>query len=106
MKLPILRQRDSLLGLQGKQLIPCVLREAFLQPDEVRSVFATLPDAARHPLACGALEPALWDLYGKNMGCSMTTLIGAKDTWDVRGSARQLPASGRAKRRDPAELLL
>ena len=75
-----------------KQLIPCVLREAFLQPDEVRSVFATLPDAARHPLACGALEPALWDLYGKNMGCSMTTLIGAKDTWDVRGSARQLPA--------------
>lgn len=82
---------DSCLAYLEKQVIPCVLREAFLQPDEAHSVFMSLPGAEKNPMARGAMEPALWDLYGKNMGVPLTTLIGAKDHWDIRGSSKQLP---------------
>lgn len=57
-------------------LAPLVLHEAFLHPSEASAAFASLPEAKAFPLACGALEPALWDLYGKIVGKPLWQLIG------------------------------
>ncbi|WP_101720889.1 o-succinylbenzoate synthase [Eggerthella timonensis] len=59
-------------------LAPLVLHEAFLHPREVSAAFASLPEAQAFPLACGALEPALWDLYGKIVGKPLRQLIGGE----------------------------
>ena len=59
-------------------LAPLVLHEAFLHPHEVSAAFASLPEAQAFPLACGALEPALWDLYGKIVGKPLWQLIGGE----------------------------
>lgn len=59
-------------------LAPLVLHEAFLHPREVSAAFASLPEAQAFPLACGALEPALWDLYGKIVGKPLWQLIGGE----------------------------
>ncbi|MEG2983012.1 MAG: hypothetical protein RR794_05110, partial [Raoultibacter sp.] len=66
---------DDLRVLQD-QLIPQVLRQVFLHPDEVTASFARCEDAATHPLAAAALEPALWDLYGKIVEQPLWQLIG------------------------------
>lgn len=57
-------------------LAPLVLREMFLHPGEVSAAFAFAPEAKAFPLACGALEPALWDLYGKIVDKPLWQLIG------------------------------
>lgn len=59
-------------------LAPLVLHEAFLHPREVSAAFASLSEAQAFPLACGALEPALWDLYGKIVGKPLWQLIGGE----------------------------
>lgn len=59
-------------------LAPLALSEVFLHPSEVDALFATCPDAVSFPLACGALEPALWDLYGKIVGKPLWQLIGGQ----------------------------
>lgn len=46
-------------------LAPQVIAEQYLHPREVSASFSSNRDVAAFPLACGALEPALWDLYGK-----------------------------------------
>ncbi|MEG1750961.1 MAG: AMP-binding protein [Raoultibacter sp.] len=61
------------------QLIPQVLRSVYVHPDEVTASFAVCEDAATHPLACAALEPALWDLYGKIVEQPLWRLIGGID---------------------------
>lgn len=46
-------------------LSPLVLRTAFLHPREAWRAFAAEGEAASYPMACAAMEMALWDLYGK-----------------------------------------
>lgn len=66
---------DDLRVLED-HLIPLVLNQVFLHPSEVSAVFAACSEAKAYPLACGALEPALWDLYGKIVGKPLWQLIG------------------------------
>lgn len=57
-------------------LAPIVLSNVFLHPSEVSDAFAMCAQAVQHPRACGAIEPALWDLYGKIVGAPVSKLIG------------------------------
>ena len=59
-----------------RALIPAVLGEAFLHPRDVADALFGLPEGAAHPMACSALEMALWDLYGKIEGRPLWQLIG------------------------------
>lgn len=67
------------------QAIPAVLRQSYLQPDAVYGALSILPGAEKHMMAVAALETALWDLYGKICGLTITELIGGRNVWDVRG---------------------
>ena len=62
-------------------LVPKVIGEVFLHPREVSAAFASLPGMERFPLACGAIEPALWDLYGKIVGKPLGRLLN--EEYDV-----------------------
>lgn len=75
-------------------LAPLVLHEAFLHPSEASAAFASLPEAKAFPLACGALEPALWDLYGKIVGKPLWQLIGG--TADAAGASASAGTPGGA----------
>lgn len=69
------------------ELIPLVLSQTYLHPSEVAAEFAECEAAKAYPLARGALEPALWDLYGKIVGKPLWQLIGgarAKRDADAR----------------------
>ncbi len=59
-------------------LAPLVLDNVLLHPGEAAALFASNADAAAHPMACGAIEPALWDLYGKIVKKPLWQLIGGK----------------------------
>ena len=65
-------------------LAPAVVREVYLHPSEAGSSFAVKRAAVRYPLARGAMEPALWDLYGKIAGKPLWKLIGGS----ARGGAK------------------
>ncbi len=60
------------------ELIPALLGSVMLHPCEADKLFATCPTARSLPMARGALEPALWDLYGKIVGKPLWELIGGK----------------------------
>ncbi len=60
------------------QLIPCVLSTVLLHPSEADGLFAACPGANDLPMARGALEPALWDLYGKIVEQPLWQLIGGQ----------------------------
>ncbi len=79
-------------------LAPAAVHEVYLHPSEAGASFAT-KRAAAFPLARGAIEPALWDLYGKIVGKPLWRLIGGAAT---RGGARCRRArrSGSAPRAD------
>lgn len=80
-------------------LAPLVLSEAYLHPREVSASFAACPAAAGFPLAQGALEPALWDLYGKIVGKPLWQLIGgtAPAQWQGAGAQGALGAAGTSR---------
>lgn len=59
-----------------EELIPCVLAGTYAHPRQVIDALLECPGAHEHPLACGALEPALWDLYGKIVRKPLWQLIG------------------------------
>ena len=48
-----------------RDIAPCVLDTVYLHPREALPSFEALDSARNFPLACGAVESALWDLYGK-----------------------------------------
>ena len=73
-------------------LAPIVLREAFLHPSEASAAFAAVPEAKAFPLACGALEPALWDLYGKIVGKPLWQLIGGAADAATAGASASVQA--------------
>ena len=56
-------------------LAPAALGETFLHPREASRLFAGLPRAQALPMARGAIEPALWDLYGKICGKPLWQLL-------------------------------
>lgn len=56
-------------------LASVLLRERYLHPREVARSFATFPALAQYPLAKAAVEPAIWDLYGKIVGKPLAVLL-------------------------------
>lgn len=71
---------DQDLKILEEFLIPLVLNQVYLHPSEVADCFDACAEAAEYPLAKGALEPALWDLYGKVVGKPLWELIGGQKT--------------------------
>ena len=65
-------------------LAPAAVHEVYLHPSEAGASFASKRAAVRYPLARGAIEPALWDLYGK---------IAGKPLWKLIGGAASGPAT-------------
>lgn len=65
-------------------LAPAAVHEVYLHPSEAGISFASKRAAVRYPLARGAIEPALWDLYGK---------IARKPLWRLIGGATTVPAT-------------
>lgn len=65
-------------------IAPIVLGERYLHPSEVSASLATFPRLACFPMAKAAVEPAIWDLYGKICGKPLAKLIGGS-TGTVQG---------------------
>lgn len=68
-------------------IAPVVLNERYLHPSQVSYSLATFPQLAKYPMAKAAIEPAIWDLYGKIVGQPLTKLIGGSDQEKVLGGA-------------------
>lgn len=69
---------DQDIRILREQLIPLVLNTVLLHPSEADGLFAACPGANELPLGRGALEPALWDLYGKVVEQPLWQLIGGQ----------------------------
>lgn len=67
---------DQDIEVLARQLIPLVLSQVYLHPSEVSLCFKESAEAQKYPMACAALEPALWDLYGKIVACPLWQLLG------------------------------
>lgn len=67
------------------QIAPIVLNERYLHPSEASYSFATFPDLVKYPMAKAAVEPALWDLYGKIVGKPLSKLIGGSNQEKILG---------------------
>ncbi len=74
-------------------LAPLILNTVMLHPSEASGVFASYQRASSFPLACGALEPALWDLYGKIVGKPLWQLIGGVSENDTSSASLASHAS-------------
>lgn len=68
-------------------IAPVVLGERYLHPSEVSASLATFPGLAKYPMAKAAVEPAIWDLYGKITGQPLSKLIGGSNAEKVLGGA-------------------
>lgn len=62
-------------ALLREQLIPRVLSGVYAHPSQVIDALMECAGAAEAPLACAALEPAFWDLYGKIIGKPLWQLL-------------------------------
>lgn len=62
-----------------------VMGERYLHPSEVSRSLATFPGLAAYPMAKAAVEPAVWDLYGKIAGKPLSKLIGGSDQEKILG---------------------
>ncbi len=69
---------DQDIRILREQLIPLVLNTVLLHPSEADDLFAACPGANELPMGRGALEPALWDLYGKVVEQPLWQLIGGQ----------------------------
>lgn len=69
---------DQDIRILREQLIPLVLSTVLLHPSEADGLFAACPGANELPMGRGALEPALWDLYGKIVEQPLWQLIGGQ----------------------------
>ncbi len=72
------------------ELIPALLGSVLLHPGEADELFAACPAARSLPMARGALEPALWDLYGKIVERPLWQLIGGQSD---AGAFASVPAA-------------
>ena len=74
-------------------LAPLVLSEVYVHPREVSASFAAIPEVEAFSMACGAIEPALWDLHGKIVGKPLWKLINEELGKELRGvPSVQVPA--------------
>ena len=69
---------DQDIRILREQLIPLVLSTVLLHPSEADGLFAACPGANELPMGRGALEPALWGLYGKVVEQPLWQLIGGQ----------------------------
>ena len=69
------------------RIAPVVLGERYLHPSEVSASLATFPALAKFPMAKAAVEPAIWDLYGKIVGQPLARLIGGSGQEKILGGA-------------------
>ena len=69
---------DQDIRILREQLIPLVLNTVLLHPSEADGLFAACPGANELPMGRGALEPTLWDLYGKIVEQPLWQLIGGQ----------------------------
>lgn len=69
---------DQDIRILREQLIPLVLSTVLLHPSEADGLFAACPGTNELPMGRGALEPALWDLYGKVVEQPLWQLIGGQ----------------------------
>ncbi len=69
---------DHDLPILRDQLIPAVLSNVLLHPSQADGLFASCPGAAKAPMARGAIEPALWDLYAKVVEQPLWQVIGGQ----------------------------
>lgn len=69
---------DQDIRILRERLIPLVLNTVLLHPSEADGLFAACPGANELPMGRGALEPALWDLYGKVVEQPLWQLIGGQ----------------------------
>ena len=83
---------DQDLQVLRDELIPLVLNEVLLHPSQADGLMAACPAALKSPMARGAIEPALWDLYAKIVEKPLWQVIGGKAPADrsasVTGAAR------------------
>ncbi|OUO89535.1 o-succinylbenzoate synthase [Gordonibacter sp. An230] len=86
-------------------LAPMVLAETFLHPREASAAFASDPRVAAFPMACGALEPALWDLYGKIVGKPLWQLVGGEAQGGIAEGGVSVPAGAVVGLGSPSETL-
>lgn len=68
-------------------IAPVVLNERYLHPSQVSYSLATFPQLAKYPMAKAAIEPAIWDLYGKIVAQPLSALIGGSGQEKVLGGA-------------------
>lgn len=64
-----------------------VMNERYLHPSEVSRSLATFPALSAYPMAKAAVEPAIWDLYGKIVGKPLLDLIGGLPSKPITGGA-------------------
>lgn len=69
--------RDGIAGV--------IMNERYLHPSEVSRSLATFPKFAAYPMAKAAVEPAIWDLYGKITAKPLSELIGGSEQERVPG---------------------
>lgn len=69
---------DQDQAILENHLIPLVLSQVYLHPSEVSVCLDEVGEAINCLLAKGALEPALWDLYGKIVQQPLWHLIGGE----------------------------
>lgn len=74
-------------------LAPKVLSEVYLHPSEVSTSFAACAEASAFPLAQGAIEPALWDLYGKIVQKPLWQLLGGSNAHGTKVGSSEHAAS-------------
>ena len=84
---------DQDLRILQEQLIPLVLNTVLLHPSEADGLLAACPGADALPMARGAIEPALWDLYGKIVGQPLWRLIGGQAPDDGRPASASAGAA-------------
>ncbi|MBQ9068684.1 MAG: o-succinylbenzoate synthase [Eggerthellaceae bacterium] len=80
------------LPLVRDKIAPLLVGRVLLHPSEATELFENVPGALERPLACAALENALWDLYGKVCKRSIRHLIGARTEATEPGSLIEVPS--------------
>lgn len=79
------------LPLLRDSLCPLLVGRVLLHPSEAPELFENVPGALEKPLACAAIENALWDLYGKVRRRTIRKLIGAREVASEPGSLIEVP---------------
>ena len=83
----LLEDQDALLDT----IISLVKKYVFLHPSQASVLLRANQEASEWPMACAAVESALWDIYGKMVHCSIAALIGGRECVTEPGSIHEMP---------------